>query len=57
MTELNAVLKSWEERLVAVRDECEHLQGALLKVAKEMGETEAAVKQSFRAVDKAGERR
>ncbi|WP_275674953.1 hypothetical protein [Streptomyces sp. MUM 178J] len=47
---LNSVLESWEDRLVAVRNECDYLEGALLKVAKEMGETETAVKQSFEAV-------
>ncbi|QNE79239.1 hypothetical protein F0344_14615 [Streptomyces finlayi] len=56
VTALKAVQESWEERLVAVRGECGYLKGALLKVAKEMGETEAAVKSSFNVVEK-GERR
>ncbi|MYT91746.1 hypothetical protein GTY40_11875 [Streptomyces sp. SID8359] len=47
---LKQVLTSWEDRLQSVRDECEHLEGALLAVAKEMGETEAAVEKSFRGV-------
>jgi hypothetical protein len=51
---LTAVLKSWEERLAAVRGECDYLEGALSKVAKEMGETEIAVKNSFKAADKGG---
>ncbi|MET9953111.1 hypothetical protein ABZ135_16360 [Streptomyces sp. NPDC006339] len=38
---------SWEERLAAVRDECEALRGALLTVAREMGETDSAVGNSF----------
>lgn len=54
---LKSVLTSWEERLTAVRDECDHLEGALLKVAKEMGETETGVEKSFKAVPKTGERR
>ncbi|NUK10762.1 hypothetical protein HRW23_01175 [Streptomyces lunaelactis] len=53
VTSLKSVLKSWEERLAGVRDECDYLEGALLKVAKEMGETETAVKSSFEAVPKA----
>ncbi|MGW8981356.1 hypothetical protein ACWGQ9_01695 [Streptomyces parvus] len=51
---LKSVLKSWEERLQAVRDECEHLQGNLLTVAKEMGESETAVKASLKGVDVPG---
>ncbi|OCC08600.1 hypothetical protein [Streptomyces sp. PTY087I2] len=47
---LKSVLKSWEERLQAVRDECEQLQGNLLTVAKEMGESETAVKASLKGV-------
>ncbi|MBT2524066.1 hypothetical protein J7E91_01130 [Streptomyces sp. ISL-99] len=55
---LNAVLDSWEKRLAAVRGECDYLENALLKVAKEMGETETAVKSSLSAVKTAiaGER-
>ncbi|WP_236246763.1 hypothetical protein [Streptomyces sp. CC210A] len=52
---LTAVLTSWENRLTSVRDECDHLDGALLKVAKEMGETDLAVKDSLTPVRKSGE--
>jgi hypothetical protein len=48
---LTGVLTSWEDRLRAVRDECDQLEGALLKVAKEMGETETAIEKSFKGVD------
>ncbi|WP_103534903.1 hypothetical protein [Streptomyces sp. SM11] len=48
VTALKGVLTSWEERLQAVRDECEQLEGTLLTVAKEMGETETAIKTSFK---------
>ncbi|CAM5563647.1 hypothetical protein [Streptomyces avidinii] len=51
---LKSVLTSWEERLQSVRDECEQLKGTLLTVAKEMGETDAAIKTSFKGVDGAG---
>ncbi|MEV1044387.1 hypothetical protein [Streptomyces sp. NPDC049916] len=57
---LRSVLTSWEERLQAVRDECDQLTGNLLKVAKDMGETETGVKASFagaHASGKADERR
>ncbi|MFF0427470.1 hypothetical protein ACFYUJ_24020 [Streptomyces sp. NPDC004520] len=57
---LKSVLTSWEERLRAVRDECDQLKGALSTVAKEMGETETAIEKSFKGVDgggKAGEKR
>ncbi|MEU4358254.1 hypothetical protein ACFYNW_28080 [Streptomyces virginiae] len=57
---LKSVLTSWEERLQSVRDECEQLKGTLLKVAKEMGETDAAIETSFKGVDggsKADEKR
>ncbi|MER6020912.1 hypothetical protein [Streptomyces anulatus] len=47
---LKSVLTSWEERLQAVRDECEQLKGNLLTVAKEMGESETAVKSSLKGV-------
>ncbi|MEW2135644.1 hypothetical protein AB0892_03375 [Streptomyces sp. NPDC005409] len=47
---LKSVLTSWEERLQAVRDECQQLEGTLLKVAKEMGETDAAIETSFKGV-------
>lgn len=53
---LTVVRESWEERLASVRDECQYLEGALSKVAKEMGETDTAVKDSFDTV-KTGERR
>ncbi|MCX4504102.1 hypothetical protein [Streptomyces anulatus] len=57
---LKSVLTSWEERLQAVRDECEQLKGLLLTVAKEMGESETAVKSSLKGVhvpDRADEKR
>ncbi|MFE1364667.1 hypothetical protein ACFW84_10530 [Streptomyces anulatus] len=47
---LKSVLTSWEERLRAVRDECDQLKGNLLTVAKEMGESETAVKSSLKGV-------
>lgn len=47
---LKSVLTSWEERLRAVRDECEQLKGNLLTVAREMGESETAVKSSLKGV-------
>ncbi|MEU3977629.1 hypothetical protein [Streptomyces bacillaris] len=50
VTALKSVLTSWEDRLQSVRNECEHLKGALLAVAKEMGETETAVEKSFKGV-------
>ncbi|RPK93606.1 MULTISPECIES: hypothetical protein [Streptomyces] len=50
VTALKGVLKSWEERLQAVRDECEQLKGTLRTVAGEMGETETAIKTSFKGV-------
>ncbi|GGR32323.1 hypothetical protein GCM10010282_25940 [Streptomyces roseolus] len=43
--------RSWGDRLVSVRDECEALQGTLLAVAKEMGETDASVKSSLASID------
>lgn len=51
---LKSVLTSWEDRLKSVRDECDHLEGALLKVAKEMGETDVAVKNDFNRVKGVG---
>ncbi|MEU3606342.1 hypothetical protein AB0E83_12925 [Streptomyces sp. NPDC035033] len=55
---LTAVRRSWEDRLASVRDECEALQGTLLAVAKEMGETDASVKSSLASIDtKPGEER
>ncbi|MEU3395083.1 MYXO-CTERM domain-containing protein [Streptomyces filamentosus] len=48
---LTAVRRSWEDRLASVRDECEALQGTLLAVAKEMGETDASVKSSLASID------
>lgn len=53
---LTEVLESWEKRLVAVRGECGYLDGALGKVAKEMGETDVAVETSVRSVDAGGRR-
>nr|WP_274031986.1 hypothetical protein [Streptomyces sp. MMBL 11-1] len=47
---LKSVLTSWEERLQTVRDECEQLEGNLLTVAKEMGESETDVKSSLKGV-------
>ncbi|WP_370415012.1 hypothetical protein [Streptomyces fradiae] len=47
---LARVRKSWEDRLAAVRDECDGLEGALHKVAKEMGETDIQVRDSFAGV-------
>ncbi|MFF4169192.1 hypothetical protein [Streptomyces sp. NPDC001744] len=47
---LKSVRTSWEERLRAVRDECERLEGALLAVAGQMGETETAIEKSFKGV-------
>ncbi|MFF2571950.1 hypothetical protein ACIRQF_17905 [Streptomyces sp. NPDC101191] len=47
---LAGVRKSWEDRLTAVRDECEALRGNLLTVAKEMGETDTGVRNSFAGV-------
>ncbi|MFG3406916.1 hypothetical protein [Streptomyces sp. NPDC048142] len=55
VTALKGVLTSWEERLQAVRDECEQLKGTLRTVAKEMGETETAVKTSLKGVHVPGE--
>ncbi|MDT9680523.1 hypothetical protein RND61_00245 [Streptomyces sp. TRM76323] len=51
---LKSVLKSWEDRLAAVRDECDHLEGALRKVAVEMGETDVAVKDTIAPVKAGG---
>ncbi|WP_371625071.1 hypothetical protein OG245_21250 [Streptomyces sp. NBC_01116] len=51
---LKSVLTSWEERLQAVRDECEQLKGNLLTVAKEMGESETGTKSSFEGVQVPG---
>ncbi|MFE6697729.1 hypothetical protein [Streptomyces sp. NPDC057718] len=48
------MLTSWEERLQAVRNECDQLQGDLLTVAKKMGETETAIKTSFKGSHAAG---
>ncbi|MEV7115115.1 hypothetical protein [Streptomyces anulatus] len=47
---LKGVLTSWEERLRAVRDECDQLKGDLLTVAKEMGESETAVRSFLKGV-------
>lgn len=51
---LRSVLKSWEDRLAAVRDECDHLAGALGKVAVEMAEADVAVKDSLTPVKTGG---
>lgn len=48
---LKSVLTSWEERLQAVRDECEQLKGTLLTVAREMGETDTAIETSFKGLN------
>lgn len=48
---LAGVRTSWEERLTALRDECDSLRGALLTVAKDMGETDAGIKNSFAKVN------
>ncbi|MFE9457727.1 hypothetical protein [Streptomyces californicus] len=50
VTALKSVLTSWEDRLRTVRDECGQLTGSLLTVAKEMGESETAVKSSVKGV-------
>ncbi|MFJ6612754.1 hypothetical protein ACIQPT_21035 [Streptomyces sp. NPDC091289] len=55
VTALKAVLTSWEERLKTVRDECEQLKGTLRTVATEIGETETAIKTSFKGVHGPGE--
>ena len=47
---LVGVRKSWEDRLKALRDECAALQGLLHTVAREMGETDIAVRDSFAKV-------
>jgi len=47
---LAAVRTSWEDRLAAVREECGTLESALRAVAKEMGETDAGVRNSLAAV-------
>ncbi|MCX4675103.1 hypothetical protein OG413_07165 [Streptomyces sp. NBC_01433] len=53
---LKSVQESWEERLTGVRDECGYLRTVLLRVAKDVGETDAAVDRSFGAVAKGGSR-
>ncbi|WP_327235285.1 hypothetical protein OG349_16285 [Streptomyces sp. NBC_01317] len=45
-----AVLASWEERLVAVRDECGYLAGALNQVGRAMGETDTTVRSGLQAI-------
>ncbi|AZM64702.1 hypothetical protein DMA10_00550 [Streptomyces sp. WAC 01420] len=47
---LTTVLASWEQRLEAVRGECESLGPKLRAVAKEMGEREAATVAAVRSV-------
>ncbi|MFI6702806.1 hypothetical protein ACIBJC_28335 [Streptomyces sp. NPDC050509] len=54
VAELAGVLESWEERLAAVRGECDHLAGALLGVARDMGGTDDAVRASFGSGDREG---
>lgn len=54
VTALKSVLKSWEDRLQGVRDECDQLKGALLTVAKELGEAETTVEKSFKSVRVSG---
>ncbi|WP_329384006.1 hypothetical protein [Streptomyces sp. NBC_01716] len=51
---LSEVLASWETRLAAVRVECAYLDGALGRVAKELGETDVVVEKSVRAVNAGG---
>ncbi|MEV6074038.1 hypothetical protein AB0L80_02810 [Streptomyces sp. NPDC052069] len=53
---LKSVRESWEERLAGVRGECGCLKAVLLRVAKEMGETDVAVDRSFGAVAEGGRR-
>ncbi|MFI6286048.1 hypothetical protein ACIBCM_15025 [Streptomyces sp. NPDC051018] len=52
---LMAVLTSWEDRLMAVRDECAYLDGASLRVARELGRTDTGVGDSIPSARKAGE--
>ncbi|MEE1799780.1 hypothetical protein PUR57_14070 [Streptomyces sp. JV176] len=54
VAELAGVLKSWEERLTAVRGTCDHLAGALLGVARDVGEADDAVRASFGPGDREG---
>ncbi|GHA74555.1 hypothetical protein ACIQRS_01140 [Streptomyces termitum] len=51
LAELTVVRRSWEARLGAVRDECEALQGALLAVARELGETDTSVRSALASID------
>ncbi|MFJ3974955.1 hypothetical protein [Streptomyces sp. NPDC090021] len=44
---LAAVRESWERRVSAVRDECGSVQGALLNVAREIGEVDVNNKVAF----------
>ncbi|MCG7526421.1 hypothetical protein MHW47_18455 [Streptomyces sp. OfavH-34-F] len=46
--ELGAVQESWVRRFEAARQECGALAGALRAVARAHGETDAAVRSSFR---------
>ncbi|MFE9728084.1 hypothetical protein ACFYQ5_32095 [Streptomyces sp. NPDC005794] len=57
MASLTAVLESWDERLAAVRGECDYLGGALSKVAREMGESEIVVDKSIKSVDAGADER
>ncbi|MEV0735455.1 amino acid ABC transporter permease [Streptomyces sp. NPDC050549] len=50
LSALKTVLTSWENRLEAVRDECESLDPKLRAVAKDMGETDSTVAAKARAV-------
>ncbi|MBT2526862.1 amino acid ABC transporter permease [Streptomyces sp. ISL-99] len=47
---LKGVLRSWEERLEAVRDECNYLESALRGVVKAQGASDARVKSSIDSV-------
>ncbi|APU44571.1 hypothetical protein BSL84_21290 [Streptomyces sp. TN58] len=44
---LAAVRESWERRVSAIRDECGSVQGALLNVAREIGEVDENNKVAF----------
>ncbi|MEU6485624.1 hypothetical protein [Streptomyces sp. NPDC046887] len=47
---LLTLLTSWEERLAAIRDECDHLSGALRQVATHLGEIDTTTGTSLKAV-------
>ncbi|MEU9608822.1 hypothetical protein [Streptomyces sp. NPDC048057] len=46
---LQAVRTSWQERLVSLRDECAYLDGALLKVARDLPGVDGDVGTSVRS--------